>query len=342
VNPTTPARAARLIPSLLVCLLGGVAAPAAGTAQHRTPTAPSTLVADPTRHRSAFVVHRGVRLHYLDWGGREPAVVLLPGYGLTAHAYDEIGALLADGFRVIAATPRGYGESDAPPDAAGYTVATMVADLRALLDTLGVREVALVGHSISGATIAAFARAHPDRVTRLVFLDAFPYYAAAGGDSVEALNPVSAPGFSGAMTYARVRDFLGRYRFGGWSPALEADLRANALGPELMRRQALTGGYVADSRAHPPDLTALAVPALQACAVPTVATEYPWLQPGTRLHARATTYVRDVLRPFNRRLCTRFAELVPRGRTVEVAGSHYVFFTQPAAAARLIRRFLSE
>ena len=43
------------------------------------------------------------------------------------------------------------------------------------------------------------------------------------------------------------------------------------------------------------------------------------------------------LRPLQRRLCAYFAATVPNGRTREVAGSHYVFFTQPALTARIIR-----
>lgn len=297
--------------------------------------------ADSNPHRSAFVTHHGVRLHYLDWGGTGPVVVLLPGYALTAHAFDDIGRLLASEFRVIAVTPRGFGESDAP-DSGDYTVGAMVADLRALLDSLGVQRAALVGHSISGSTIGEFARAHPDRVTKLVFLDAFPYFAAAGGDSVDALSPVTPHAFTGAMTYPRVRQFLARYRFGGWSDALEADLRANPLGAEMARRRALTDGYVRDQRAHPADLGAIAAPALQICAIPTVATEYPWLRPGTPPHARAARYVREVLQPFDRELCTRFASLVPSGRMSEVRGSHYVFFTQPALTVGAIRGFLLE
>ncbi|MDQ3516319.1 MAG: alpha/beta fold hydrolase, partial [Gemmatimonadota bacterium] len=213
----------------------------------------------------AFITHNGVRLHYLDWGGTRPAVILLPGYALTAHAFDDVGRLLAGEFRIIVVTPRGFGESDAP-DSGTYTIGTMVADLRALLDSLGIHRAALVGHSIAGSTISEFARAYPHRVTKLVFLDAFPYFAAAGGDSVEALSPVTQHAFTGEMTYPRLRQFLTLYRFGGWSTALEADLRANALGGELARRRALTDGYVRDQRAHPPDLGALTVPALQILA----------------------------------------------------------------------------
>jgi pimeloyl-ACP methyl ester carboxylesterase len=289
---------------------------------------------DTNAHRSATVTHRGVRLHYLDWGGSGPTVVLLPGYGLTAHAFDDIAPVLAHEFQVLALTPRGFGESDAPADTAGYTIAVMADDLHAVLDSLGIAQAALVGHSMSGSTIGAFARAYPERVTKLGFLDAFPYFAAAGGDSVTASNPVPGPGFSGPMTYPRVRAFLRRYRFSGWSAALEHDLRANVLGDELRRRQALTVGYIRDQRSHPVDLGGVAAPALQLCAVPTVASEYPWLRTGTRDHARAAAYVARRLRPFSRALCAEFPRALPGGRTLEVTGSHYVFFTQPAWAAR--------
>lgn len=318
--------------------------PVARTIAHAQPSprgASSRAWVDTNPHRSAFIAHRGVRLHYLDWGGTGPVVVLMPGYALTAHAFDDIGHRLSREFRVVAITPRGFGESDAP-DTSDYTIATLAADLRAVLDSLGVRRAALVGHSLSGSTISAFAIASPERVTRLVYLDAFPYFAAAGGDSVDARSPVPSPAFSGDMTYPRVRRFLERYRFGGWSPALDADLHANVLGAELARRRALTEGYIADQRLHPPDLSRITVPALQLCAIPTVATEYPWRRAGTVTYSRAVRYVRDVLQPFDRALCARFAHDVPSGRTLEVRGSHYVFFTEPALAAAAIARFLRE
>jgi pimeloyl-ACP methyl ester carboxylesterase len=302
---------------------------------------PARATPDAHPHRSAFVEHDGARLHYLEWSGDGPVVVLLPGYALTAHAFDEVGGLLADQFRVVAATPRGFGESDAP-DSSDYTIATMVADLGALLDSLGIERAALVGHSISGSTISEFARAHPGRVTKLVFLDAFPYFAEAGGDSIDALSPVSGDAFAGEMTYPRLREFLSRYRFGGWSPALEADLRANTLGPDLMRRRTLTDGYVRDQRRNPTNLASLSIPALQLCAIPTTGTEYPWLRSGTAEHAKAAEYVEEVLLPFNRRLCSRFSTLVPTGTTLEVTGSHYVFFLDPSSTAQAIGRFLLE
>jgi hypothetical protein len=89
---------ARSLLALAVCLLA-TGAPTTVRAQREAPGTRGAAPADPSAHRSAFVVHRGARLHYLDWGGSGPAVVLLPGYGLTAHAFDEIGALELPDFR---------------------------------------------------------------------------------------------------------------------------------------------------------------------------------------------------------------------------------------------------
>jgi hypothetical protein len=151
---------------------------------------------------------------------------------------------------------------------------------------------------------------------------------------------VTVPQFSGDTTYPRVREFLTRYRFDGWSRALEADLGVKPLGAENARRLALTAGYIRDQESRPPDVSSLNVPALQVCAEPSMTTEYPWLDAGTRAYNAAQAYVARTLRPFDRRLCQRFATSVPRGRTVDVAGSHYVFFTRPALTARIIRSFV--
>ncbi len=71
---------------------------------------------------------------------------------------------------VLAITRRGYGASSRPES--GYDLAGRVADLRAVLDSLGLLRVVLVGHSIAGDELTAFAGAYPARVTGLVYLDA--------------------------------------------------------------------------------------------------------------------------------------------------------------------------
>src|SRR5438067_266519 len=76
---------------------------------------------DKTAHKSGFIaVQRGVRIHYLDFGGSGPVVLLLPGIGNTAHAYDDFAPGLTDRFHVYAMTRRGFGESSHP--ARGYDI----------------------------------------------------------------------------------------------------------------------------------------------------------------------------------------------------------------------------
>ena len=296
---------------------------------------------DRSPHRTRFVLHDGVRLHYLTWGASGSVIVLLPGFSLTAHAFDDIGPRLAEEHRVIALTPRGFGESDAPNDSSGYTIDTLVEDLRALLDTLHVDRATLVAHSISGTVAAHFALRFPARVSRLILLDAFPYFAAAGGDSIAALDPVAPPPFRGDTTYDAAAIYLARYRYVPWQPALDADLRAKPLGEEAARRQALTTRYITDQSRNPPDLRRLTVPAVEVCAVASVASEYPWLRRSDGPFATAHAYVTQLLAPFNRALCQRFADTVPGGRTENIAGSHYVFFTHPERTIGAVRRFLT-
>ena len=126
---------------------------------------------DPSPHRVQFVqVTPGVSLEVLDWGGSGPTLVFLSGLQDVAHGYDDFAPTFTDQYHVVAVTRRGYGASS--QSASGYDVASRVSDLLAVLDTLQLERVALVGHSIAGDELTGFAAAHPDRVTHLVYLDA--------------------------------------------------------------------------------------------------------------------------------------------------------------------------
>jgi non-heme chloroperoxidase len=126
---------------------------------------------DPSPHRVSFVsVAPGVRLEVLDWGGSGPPLVFLSGLQDVAHGFDDLAPEFTNDHHVVAITRRGYGASSQPPS--GYDLARRVADLRAVLDSLGLERVAVVGHSIAGDELTAFAGAYPTRVTSLVYLDA--------------------------------------------------------------------------------------------------------------------------------------------------------------------------
>jgi pimeloyl-ACP methyl ester carboxylesterase len=126
---------------------------------------------DTTHHKAGFVpVDKGVQLHYLDFGGTGTPLVMLAGLGNTAHAWDDFAPRFTDRFHVVAITRRGFGESSHPDD--GYDPKRLVDDLRAALDRLHLTRVILLGHSIAGEEMTRFAASYPDRVIKLVYLDA--------------------------------------------------------------------------------------------------------------------------------------------------------------------------
>jgi pimeloyl-ACP methyl ester carboxylesterase len=111
-----------------------------------------------------------VRLQYLDWGGSGPTLLFLTSLGGTAADFQPLAVGLTDRFHVLGLTRRGQGESDKPED--GYDTATLAEDIRAFLDAVKIDRATLIGYSIAGNEETEFARLYPQRVDKLVYLDA--------------------------------------------------------------------------------------------------------------------------------------------------------------------------
>lgn len=125
---------------------------------------------DTSPHKSDFVIVDGIRLHYLDWGGSGPALLFLAGLGCNAHIFDRFAPRFIDHFHALALTRRGHGESDYPET--GYDIDTLTDDIRQFLDILKIDQAVLIGHSLAGIELSHFAALYPERVLKLVYLDA--------------------------------------------------------------------------------------------------------------------------------------------------------------------------
>src|SRR5436190_1721529 len=125
---------------------------------------------DKSPHKSAFVTANSIKMNYLDWGGTGDVIILLAGLGNDAHVFDEIAPSLTDKFHVIGLTRRGFGETERP--VAGYDTATRVEDIRAFMDAMKITRAHLVGHSLAGDEMTQFAAMYPQRVIKMVYLDA--------------------------------------------------------------------------------------------------------------------------------------------------------------------------
>lgn len=111
-----------------------------------------------------------VSIHYQQ-AGHGPDLVMIHGlFGNLAFWYLSVLPALVRDFRVTLYDLRGHGYSDMPRS--GYTSSHMAADLKELLDHLGVKQAHLVGHSFGGAVALHFAVLHPIHVLSLTLADA--------------------------------------------------------------------------------------------------------------------------------------------------------------------------
>jgi pimeloyl-ACP methyl ester carboxylesterase len=107
-----------------------------------------------------------------DSAGEGPPIVLCHGITATRrYVHHGSRALERAGHRVIAYDARGHGESDPAPAGEGYGYLQLVADLeRVVAAELGEEPFVLAGHSMGAHTAAAYALAHPGRLTGLVLI----------------------------------------------------------------------------------------------------------------------------------------------------------------------------
>ena len=166
----------------------------------------------------------GMEIHYIDAPGAEPTLVAL--HGLSANAYC-FGGLIAAGlspaFRVVAPDLRGRGKSAKP--ATGYTMADHARDVLGVMDHLGLDRAVLTGHSFGAYLGIYLAATFPERVEKLVVMDAAITLNPRVGEllkpSLDRLTRVSA---SVDAYLAEARS--GAHLVGYWDAAIERFYRA--------------------------------------------------------------------------------------------------------------------
>jgi non-heme chloroperoxidase len=122
---------------------------------------------------STITVKDGTTIYYKDWGSG-PVVTFSHGWPLNSDAWDgQLHFLAENGFRVIAHDRRGHGRSSqtwSGNDMNGYAD-----DLAAVIETLDLKDVSLVGHSTGGGEVARYIGRHgTKRVAAAVLIAAVP------------------------------------------------------------------------------------------------------------------------------------------------------------------------
>jgi pimeloyl-ACP methyl ester carboxylesterase len=300
-------------------------------------------VSDTSRHRPGRVSVNGVGISYLDWGGNGPALVFIPGTSNSAHVFDDFAPRFTDRFRVVGITRVGFGESD-QPERDGYDLASRVAHINAVLDSIRVTRAILVGHSFAGDEITAFAVAHPERVLALVYLDgaidhtvALKWERALG--YLFAAAPQSKPADRASAEAYRA---YGRRLRGFDLPIGEIlattlfDARGAVQGPRAPER-AFANLIAATT---PPEFAKVRAPVLALYSDQTAADIMPWIVADSVRLANANT----ILQSIRVELLIergRFARAIPSAQVFAYPAHHYQFLTAPADTERRMRAFFA-
>jgi pimeloyl-ACP methyl ester carboxylesterase len=113
----------------------------------------------------------GITLHYAS-AGSGPLMLFVHGFPEFWYEWKDLLAEFARDHRAVAPDMRGYNLSSKPARVEQYRARHLVEDLRLLLDHLGARRCTMVAHDWGGAVAWSFAAAHPERLERLVIVNA--------------------------------------------------------------------------------------------------------------------------------------------------------------------------
>ena len=121
-----------------------------------------------------YIEINGLKYHYLDWGNHKlKPMLLLHGFMGHAHIWDDFASAIKTRYRVIALDQRGHGDSQWSKNAS-YTMDDHLSDIAGFVDSLDLRDLILIGHSMGGRNALLYTACVPQRVRSLVLVDARP------------------------------------------------------------------------------------------------------------------------------------------------------------------------
>ena len=120
----------------------------------------------------------GLRLHYTRTGGAKPPLVLVHGFSDDGSCWNPVAEALESDYDIIMPDARGHGFSEAPER--GYSPAEQAADLKGIIEALGLHKPLVLGHSMGAVTAMTLAGLYPD-VPGAILLEDPPAWWYAGG-----------------------------------------------------------------------------------------------------------------------------------------------------------------
>ena len=243
-----------------------------------------------------------ITLNVMERGSGKP-LVLLHGNGESLEYFKSQIRYFSRSYRVIAVDTRGHGGSER--GSAPFTLKQFAKDLKALLDTMGIRKISLLGFSDGGNIALIFALKYPDSVERLILNGANlnPF-----GMKASVLIPIAFEYAAAVVKASGGSDAL-RHMTGGEDRKISAQKR------EAVRKKELFGLMIREPWIRPKHLQEISCPTLVIA--------------GTK----------DMIRTSHTRL---IAKRIRSTRLVLLRGDHFIAAERSRAFNRAVERFLRE
>ena len=243
-----------------------------------------------------------ITLNVMERGSGKP-LVLLHGNGESLEYFKSQIRYFSRSYRVIAVDTRGHGGSER--GSAPFTLKQFAKDLKALLDTMGIRKISLLGFSDGGNIALIFALKYPDSVERLILNGANlnPF-----GMKASVLIPIAFEYAAAVVKASGGSDAL-RHMTGGEDRKISAQKR------EAVRKKELFGLMIREPWIRPKHLQEISCPTLVIA--------------GTK----------DMIRTSHTRL---IAKRLRSTRLVLLRGDHFIAAERSRAFNRAVERFLRE
>ena len=282
------------------------------------------------------------KLEILDWGGTGAPILFLAGLGDGAHIFDDFAPRFTNKFHVYGLTRRGFGASDQP--ATDYSEKTLAKDILAVIDSLHLNKVILIGHSIAGEEISKFASLYPGRVSKVVYLEAAYDRTTSDLKHMWAINiQIPKPTSKDSSSIAHWRDFNKRiYGF----PFPDDELKqVSIFSKEGKYLREVTPDAISmamlNGMEHP-DYTHIKCPALALYAnFKSVKEAIPYYAELDTVNKKRADDFFLLLQNYSDIEQTRFKNQVHNGIVKSINGAnHYIYISNPVETETMIRDFL--
>lgn len=113
---------------------------------------------------------QGIKTAFIDVGQGDESVLILHGWGTNIETMMAVVNILKDKYRVIAYDAPGFGDSEDPPEV--WNTQSYADFCKEVMDRFGLKKTHCIGHSFGGKTLTLVAAQEPERVDKLVLIDA--------------------------------------------------------------------------------------------------------------------------------------------------------------------------